>query len=94
MNKQYFKIISLNHTRMTELERHGDFNEEYHQKYIGQIGYVIGHYVSDKNIFKDFKCLITKTDEIGRPLDGDWFHKDDLEEAERKEEMLIWQGSN
>lgn len=34
------------------------------------------------------------TDEIGRPLDGDWFHKDDLEKAERKEEMLIWQGSN
>jgi len=37
---------------------------------------------------------LVKTDEIGRPLDGDWFHRDDLEEVERKEEMLIWQGSN
>lgn len=52
---------------------------------------MIGHHVSDKSIFKDFKCLITKVDDMGRPLDGDWFHKDDLEKVKRKEEILIWQ---
>lgn len=91
MTKQYFKIISLQNTKTTELERYGDFNKEYHQQYIGQIGYMIGHHVSDKSIFKDFKCLITKVDDMGRPLDGDWFHKDDLEKVKRKEEILIWQ---
>ena len=91
MEKQYFKIISLNNTRALELERYGNFNEEYHQKYIGQIGYMIGHSISDKSIYKDCKCLITIIDDMGRPLDGDWFHKDDLEEIEREDEMLIWQ---
>ena len=79
---KYFKIISIENTKATELERYGEFNEDYHQKYIGKTGYLIGHYVSDKNIFKDFKCLVIETDKQGRPLDGDWFHKDDLEEVD------------
>lgn len=52
---------------------------------------MIGHSISDKSIYKDCKCLITKTDNMGRPLDADWFHKDDLEEVEKEDEILIWQ---
>lgn len=79
--KKYFKIISLENTKAIEFERYGEFNEEYHQKYIGQTGYLVGYYASDTNLFKDFKCLITETDNQDRPLNGDWFHKDDLEEV-------------
>ena len=78
---KYYKIISLQNTKKIELERYGKFNEEYHQKYLGKTGYMIGHFISDDNMFCDFRCIITDTDKQGRPLDGDWFHKDDLEEV-------------
>lgn len=73
-----YKVISLENTKAVEVNHYGNFNEEYHQKYIGKTGYIISHYVSENNIFKDFKCIVTEVDEQGRPKDADWFHKDDL----------------
>jgi len=80
--KKYYKVLSVENTKAVELERYGEFQEDYHKKYIDKTGYVIGHYVSDNNLFRRFKCIVVEVDEQGRPKDADWFHEDDLMEVD------------
>lgn len=74
-----YKIKCLQHTSQIE----ENFDYAYHEKYIGKIGDYIEHnYKSGK--FIDAICLYTDYDEDGKPSDGNWFHKDDLELIDEK----------
>lgn len=62
-----YRVIGLDNTAKFEK----DFNTEYHQKYIGQVGIFVDHPYKT-GVFKDFFCLYFSKDDI------DWFHRNDL----------------
>lgn len=69
-----YRIISLKYTSKME----DCFNFEYHKKYIGRIGDCVSHNYRSGN-FIDAILLYTDYDPHGKPIDGNWFHKNDLE---------------